>query len=173
MPLGYVCFVHFWKLSPRVDIPEVYRIDSTNLLLQRDLRVDALEAKVVYSKLGLFNWNSLIQYTISGAITLSAEDDKAWAPFIDTVHVSQRYLLPHGNHSSYHRPEVAEALVEFQPLVNRRGRKASDPEPMGKTSAFSFTFTNQMVITSIHFGVNIYRFQCGKHWVDLDLFQGK
>ena len=180
IPAGYLCFVHFWKLSPRLEVPETYQIGGSGWVGKGLIQVDKFEAEVVYSELNMLNWRSMIQYTISGQIMTRSKGSSSSrsVPVIGKIHVSQRYLLMgDSNHSaspSYDifRPGVAEALVDLQPLV---GFKSSS-EPLAanqeKTSA-AFSVTNQIVVGSIHMGENIIRFQCGVHWVDLFLYQRK
>lgn len=166
-PLGYVCFIHFWKLSPRVQVTETYQIESG--VMPMKVRVESLNVRIIYSQLGLFNWQSLVQYSIKGTIFNSAT---YYDMYIEKILVSQRYLRLYENKSSTETSPWSgnpEALIEVQPLV---GRKAltKNKAPLSEQP---FSVTNQMVVTSLHMGENVIRFKCDEHWVDVALYQMK
>mmetsp|Transcript_6698 Transcript_6698/g.10984 ORF Transcript_6698/g.10984 Transcript_6698/m.10984 type:complete len:194 (+) Transcript_6698:86-667(+) len=162
-PLGYVCFIHFWHLTPRLEVPESYHIESIGH--NRALHIDSLEVQVMYSQLNLFNWQSMIQYSIKGKIL--SETPRGSHLYIKKIHVSQRYL--HWNDSDAVGPGLPESSVEFQPLV---GTEAVAKQ-FQSMSPVPFSVTNQIVMSSQHMGENIIRFMCGEHSVDISLFQMK
>lgn len=168
-PLGYLCYIKFWVLSPKMEVPESYWVGYVEKSLQK-FQVTSLETEVVFGEMNMFVHTSLIQYTIKGIFKLSEDKGLGVNPAVEKIHVTQKYLPPGGWNSST-RENGPEALVELVPIVGRRqGSAGVSAEGVGENS---FSITNQMTVTSLHMGENTIRFQSGDYWEDLHLYQTK
>lgn len=151
--------------NPKNQIETTYNIGWWSH--QDDLQIDSLSIKIIESKLCLFNSYSLISYTIKGEI----KGDNNWKPFIDKIHLSERFtrnynreLHPYLDNDSCKLPE---AIFEITPIVEEKENRNYNGEKI------SFEFTNELKIESFHWGNNSIRFQCADLSKDIILKQIK
>ena len=134
---------------------------------QDELHVDSFTVKTIESKLNLFNSESLISYTAKGVLT----GKKGWKPFIEKVHVSQRFIREFNRkfHPYLDKDMVnfPEALIEITPIVGVKEDKKYNGE---KTL---YKFTNELKLNSFHWGDNWLRIQCREKHEDIILQQRK
>ena len=163
MPLGYYCYIHYWKLWPKMDVPESYQLGFVDRKRQRDMiRVESLKVDIIFSELSIFNWKSLIQYTVTGTLY----NDGPLMPQIYKMHVAQQYFLT-DLHRTAQLSDGVEAEINLLPLLHVE-RKSNN-----KDKITFFSITNQIVVNSMHMGENIIRFQCSNHEAIISLLQRK
>lgn len=159
----YKCYL-WWKLWPHVEVPEVYHIRGSPF--NGKIFIDSFDADVVYSKLNMFFHKSLIEYKVSGRMI----GHKDWKPSINEVHVAERYVLSNNSNDmrqSHSSPVDIDAIFEIIPLSSTR----RDSQYAGGEVPFSFT--NEIIVESMHMGDNLYRFRCDKFDKDIVLSQLK
>ncbi len=149
--------------NPKLEIDVTYDIGWW--ANQESLKIEAFEVKLVESELNLFNKQSLISYTVKGK--LSNSDN--WKPFVDKIHLSQRFLNKDYNelHPDSVTTEMPEAIIEITPIIE----VVNDNDYNGEK--IDFEFTNELKLESFHWGNNWVRFRCADKSKDLFLDQKK
>lgn len=123
---------------------------------QDQLKIDRFTVDILKSRLNLTNRESLLSYTVCGQIKYKGH----WKPFIKEVHVSERLFAKDSQ-------EGVDAEILITPIVDVNHDKSSEG------GAESFLFTNEHIISSLHWGVNKIRFSCGPYEQIIELVQGK
>ena len=133
---------------------------------QDNLEIKEFSVEIVKSNRNMFSMESLIRYKISGELT----GKNRWAPYIKEVHVSERFIEPIDrtvSPVSTRKEKLPEAIIEITPIVEA---KSSSLYSGGK---IKFSFTNEHVIESFHWGENLVRLKCGAFQKDITLHQNK
>lgn len=136
----------------RRQIPVTYHIGWWSN--QDQLQISGFTVDILKSRLNLTNRESLLSYTVSGQI----KQEGHWKPFIKEVHVSERLL---------DKAVELDAEILITPVVDVKQDKSSEG------GIVPFNFTNEHVVSSLHWGVNKIRFSCGHYERIIELVQGK
>jgi hypothetical protein len=139
--------------NPKIQVPVTYNIDWWSH--QKDLCVDSFDVKIIDSRLNLFNAESLLSYHISGKIGYN----NSWQPQIKMVHISERINTD--------TTQLFDRIVEITPIVKVKENKKV------KNGVENFSFTNECIIHSNHWGRNRIKFICGQREQIIDLQQRK
>lgn len=153
--IGGFAGINFLEHRPRppiIEIPITYNIEWWGL--QNTLYVDSFNVDIVDSKLDLFSHKSLIFYKISGHIKGTEQS----LSFIESVHMSERF----NRDTSLH----CDRIIEITPIVATKDNKGSQGNK-------HFSFKNEYIITSTHFGINKIKFICGPYQKAIELIQRK
>jgi hypothetical protein len=131
---------------------------------QDQMKVSSFRLFIGGLKMTAFKSKEVIGYEISGTL----KGEVGWRPQIVQVHSSERFLHPdpympevslkeYSPEERKRRPKEylqAEALITFTPIV----RVEKDESYQGEE--FEFTFRNECVLQSFHWGENRVRLQC-------------
>jgi hypothetical protein len=163
--ISEIAFGDFHPREPKNEIAVTYEIGWWSS--QDELRVDSFTVKTIESKLNLFNSESLISYTTKGFLT----GEKGWKPYIEKVHMSQRFIREYNRqlHPYLDKDTVKlpEAIIEITPIVQVTEDKNYNGEKI------PYKFTNELKLTSFHCGDNWLRIQCKEKYEDIILQQRK
>jgi len=140
--------------KPKSDADFTYKIGWWPY--QDELTIDSFSVAVVDSKLNLFNSKSLVRLSIVGKIVGS----KNWEPRIDNVHISEKVIVG-GNFTN----SIAEICIT--PIVEVEQCEKYNEE------IIPFDLTQELVIQSMGWGSNTYKFVCGNVTNELFLRQLK
>ena len=122
---------------------------------QDSLQIDSFIVKIIESNLNLFNDTSLISYTVYGHVN-TLKNSKAE---IKQVHISERVN---------NDPSISfDGLIEITPIVSFSVSENT------KSSVHHFHFTNEILLSSIHWGENTIKFTCLNKIQTIQLNQNK
>jgi len=163
--ISEIVFGDFHPREPKIEIKVTYEIGSW--YYQDELHVDSFIVKTIDSRLNLFNSESLISYTTKGILI----GEKGWKPYIDKVHMSQRFIREYNRklHPYLDKDTVKlpEAIIEITPIVQVKEDKNYNGEKI------PYEFTNELKLISFHMGDNWLRMQCKEKYKDIILQQRK
>lgn len=125
---------------------------------QEGLSIDDFQVEIVENRTNLFNSKSIISYQISGNIKYKG----IWQPKIAEVHISER--LNRDTADGYSRIIELTPVVIVEKNLNNKGEEE-------KIQPFSFT--NEYIINSLHWGENKIKLVCGEKEQMLALWQRK
>ncbi|GAB4147765.1 MAG: hypothetical protein Fur0041_21620 [Bacteroidia bacterium] len=120
-----------------------------------NIQLESFEVSVEENQLNLLNQKAKIRYTIKGKMKANA----GWKPYIEKVHVSERFVTD----DSLHR----KAELVFTPVMNSKRSKKFEG------GMIPFEFTNEHIVSSYQWGKNHYEFICGSFSKQFTLEQKK
>jgi hypothetical protein len=140
--------------SPKSDVPFIHEIGWWSH--QKGLDIKRLQVKPIDSRLGLFNAKTLVSVEIEGKV----KGDSKWRPVIAKVHLSER-IIKGG--------QISEGEAEFAltPIVDVKRDESYSGESV------PFILKQELILHSMNWGKNLYRFSAGQLSQDFILRQPK
>jgi len=114
------------------------------------LKIHTFDVSIIKSHLNVMNSKSLIKYTVTGVL----KQRSGYMPFIRFVHHSE-HILKSENVFNEDENNSLDAQIKITPIVGLRTNKEN------RFDDISFAFTNQYVVSSLHWGDNFIDFSCG------------
>lgn len=115
------------------------------------LRIDAVEARVVFAVLNLFNGRAVVEFRLRGTM----QGRPGERPALTAVRIVRQRL------------EQARAHIALFPVIE------VEPDPAQPSVALPFDTRVQVELGTLAFGINRFTVTAGEQRADFDLHQGK